>query len=95
MCGLWPVWPLSRTCTLPLEDLPDCFQCPVCKHSARLFPQAVHSALNSWRKALWGGPLSGPWALRLWTSEGLQKLKPRLKNMHTSVPAPCTFRELS
>ena len=37
---LWPVWPLSRTFTLPLEDVPGCFQRPFCKHSGRLFPQA-------------------------------------------------------
>ena len=65
---LWPVWPLSRTCTLPLEDLPGCFQRPVCKHSGRLFPQATHYAPKSGRKALWGGSLSGSLALSLWTS---------------------------
>ena len=65
---LQPVWPLSRTCTLPLEDLPGCFQRPVCKHSGRLLPHVTHSAPKSGRKALWGGPLSGPRALSLWTS---------------------------
>ena len=65
---VWPVWPLSRTCTLPLEDLPGCFQRPVCKHSVGLFPQGAHSAPKSGRKALWGGPLSGPRALSLWSS---------------------------
>ena len=64
---LWTVWPLSRNCTLPLEDLPGCFQRPVCKPSGGLFPQAAHSAPKSRRKALWCGPLSGPRALSLWS----------------------------
>ena len=65
---LWPVGPLSRTCPLPLEDLPACVQIPVCKHSGRVFPQGSHSGLKAGRKALWGGPLSGPMALSLGTS---------------------------
>ena len=65
---LWPLGPLSRTSPLPLEDLPGCFQRPICKQSPPLFPQAAHSPLKSRRKALWGGPLSGPFALSLGTS---------------------------
>ena len=65
---LWPVGPLSKTGPLPLEDLPGCFQRPVCKHSRRVYPQAAHSPPKSGRKALWGGPLSGPLALSLGTS---------------------------
>ena len=34
---LWPVGPLNRNSPLPLEDVPSCFQRPVCKHSCRLF----------------------------------------------------------
>ena len=64
----WPVGPLSRNGPLPREDLPGCFQRPVCKQSRPLFPQAAHSAAKSRRKALWGGPLSGPLALSLGTS---------------------------
>ena len=65
---LWPVEPLSRSGPLPLEDLHGGFQRPICKHSRRLFPQAVHSAPKPGRKALWAGPLSGPLALSLGTS---------------------------
>ena len=65
---LWPVGPLSRSSPLPLEDLPGCFQRPVCKHSRRVYPQAAHCPPKSGRKALWGGPLSGPLALSLGTS---------------------------
>ena len=64
---LWPVGPLSRTGPLPLEDLPGCFQRPVCKHSRRLSLQAAHSAPKCGRKVLWGGPLSRPLALSLGT----------------------------
>ena len=62
---LWPVGPLSRSGPLPLEDLHGCLQRPICKHSRQLFPKAAHSAPKSGRKALWGGPLSGPLALSL------------------------------
>ena len=48
----------------PSRTLPGCFQRPVCKHSSRLFPPAAHYAPKSGRKALWGGPLSGPLADR-------------------------------
>ena len=65
---LWPVGPLSRSGPLPLEGLHGCFQRPIRKHSRRLFPQAAHYAPKSGRKALWGGPLSGPLALSLLTS---------------------------
>ena len=65
---LWPVGPLGKTGPLPLEDLPGCFQRPVCKHSCRVDPQATHCSPKSGRKALWGGPLSGPLALNLGTS---------------------------
>ena len=62
---LWPVGPLNRTGPLPLDNLPCCFQRLVFKHSRRLFPQAAHCPPKSGRKALWGGPLSGPLALSL------------------------------
>ena len=64
----WPVGPLSRTGPLPLEDLPSCFQRPVCKQPCLLFPQAAHSPPKSGRKALWGGPLSGSLGLSAGTS---------------------------
>ena len=73
--GYGPCWILPLACGAseqnrpsPAGDLPGCFQRPVCKHSCRLFPQAAHSAPKSGRKALWGGPLSGPLALSLGTS---------------------------
>ena len=65
---LWPVWTLSRSCPLPLEHFPVCFKMPVCKHSLQLFPEAAPGDPKSRRKALWGGPLSGPFALSLWSS---------------------------
>ena len=54
---LWTVWPLTRTCTLPLEDLPGCFQWPVCKHSDQLVPQARHCASVLEKSALGLSPL--------------------------------------
>ena len=56
---LWPVWPLSRTCTLPVEDLPGCFQRPVCKHSGRLFPQARTLRLSPGEKRFGVVPSQG------------------------------------
>ena len=64
----WPLGRLRRPGPLPLEYLPGCFQRLVCKHSCRLFPPAARYAPKSGRKALWGGPLSGPLALSLLTS---------------------------
>ena len=64
-CCLWHVGPLGKTGPLPLEDLPGCFQRPVCKHSRRVYPHAAHCPPKSGRKALWGGRLSGPLALSL------------------------------
>ena len=90
---LWPVGPLGKTGPLPLEDLPGCFQRPVCKHSCRLFLQASHYAPKSGRKALWGGPLSGLLALSLLTSKGVNTPRPSQKHMQKSVLAHCTFRE--
>ena len=84
---LWPVVPLSRTGPVPLADLPGCFQRPVCKHSHRLFPQAVHSAPKPGRKALWGGPVSGPLPLTLGSSLGVHTPRPRQNHMPSSVPA--------
>ena len=92
---LWSVGPLSRTGPLPLEDLPGCFQRPFCKQSHPLFPQAAHSSPKSGRKELWVGPLSGPLALSLGTRQGVHTSRKRQKHKLTSVPAPCTCRELA
>ena len=57
-------------------------------HSCQLFPQAAHSAPKSGRKALQGGPLSGPLALNLGTRKGVHTPRTRQKQMLTPVPAP-------
>ncbi len=90
----WPVGPLSTTGPLPLEDLPGCLQRPLCKHSRRLFPPAAHNAPKPGRKALRGGALSRPLPLSLGARQGVHTPRPRQNHMHTSVPAPCTGREL-
>ena len=77
---LWPVGPLSRTGPLPGRES--------CMHSCQLFPQAAHSAPKSGRKALQGGPLSGPLALNLGTRKGVHTTRTRQKQMLTPVPAP-------
>ena len=92
---LWPVGPLSRNGPLPRKDHPGCFQRPVCEQSLPLFLQAAHSAPKSGRKEHWVGPLSGPLALSLGTRQGVHTSRKRQKDKLTSVPAPCTFRELA
>ena len=53
--------PLSRTCTLPLEDLPGCFQRPVASTLAGCSRKPRTLLLSPGEKRFGVVPSQGPW----------------------------------